>query len=355
MATITYYLKRLVANPPTFTPSDLVEVLDELLNDRVSDIQMASFLTALKLTGMDQSPEYIAAAATRLMLEAKKIDDSQLDPSGYVDIVGTGGDGQNTFNVSTTASIVASGAGVSVCKHGGKASTSASGASDLLSSLGVNLQNVNNLTVPEILKSSKYCFLSAPLFHPALAKIATLRKELGIPSIFNILGPLLNPAPIKARIIGVHSEALGVVFAQAVREINKSVSRPDSRALIVWGCEGLDEISPAGFTKVWELRPSGVIEEYTLHPSDFGLPTHPLSDVKSGTPQENAIIVEQLVNGELPDNHPILDYVLINAAAVAYIDGTASDWKHGVQLATESIKTGKAKSALQDFITASNR
>lgn len=355
MTSITPYLKKLLTKPPTLTPKDLVEVLDELLLDKVSDIQMAAFLTGMNLTGIDQNPEFIAAAAKRMMLEAQKIDPSMVDPEGYVDIVGTGGDGQNTFNVSTTASIVAAGVGINVCKHGGKASTSTSGAGDLLTSLGVNMQNVTYLTAPEILRSSKYCFLFAPVFHPALLKIAGLRRDLGIPSIFNILGPLLNPAPMKARIIGVHSESLGLVFAKAVREINISASRPDSRALIVWGTEGLDEISPAGATKIWELKPSGAIEEYLLHPSDFGLPCHPLSEVRSGTPQENAKVVEQLVNNELPEDHPIYHYVLINTAAVAYVEGIANDWKHGVQLARESLKSGKAKAALQDFINASNK
>lgn len=352
---LTLYLKKLVLRPPTLEPADLVAVLDELLADRASDIQMAAFLSGLRITGLDQSPEFIAAAAKRLMNEAQKIDPVKVDPAGYIDIVGTGGDGQNTFNVSTTASIVAAGIGISVCKHGGKASTSASGAGDLLTSLGVNMANVTNLTAPEILKSSKYCFLFAPVFHPALAKIAVLRKELGIPSIFNILGPLLNPIPLKARIVGVYSEALGNVFAKAIKELNLSAGRPSSRALVVWGCEGLDEISPAGYSKVWELKPSGAIEEYTLHPSDFGLPTHELSTVKSGTPQENAKVVEALVNNELPENHPILDYVLINSAAVAYIDGIANDWKHGVQLARESIKSGRSKSALADFVKASHQ
>lgn len=355
MTSLTPYLKKLLLKPPSITPNDLVEVLDLLLLDQASDIQMASFLTALRLTGLDQYPEFIAAAAKRLMLEAQRIDPAVVDPEGYIDIVGTGGDGQNTFNVSTTASIVGAGIGINICKHGGKASTSASGSGDLLTSLGVNMQNVTNLTAPEILKSSKYCFLFAPVFHPALAKIARLRKELGIPSIFNILGPLLNPAPIKARIIGVYSEALGPVFAKAVAEINISACRPQSRALIVWGNEGLDEISPAGNTTVWELKSTGDIERYTLHPSDFGLPTHPLSEVKSGTPQENAKVVEKLVQGELPDNHPILDYVLINSAAVAYIDGIANDWRHGVQLARNSIKSGRAKAALEAFVNASNK
>lgn len=352
---LTVYLKKLVPTPPTLTPEDVVSVLDLLLKDEATEIQLAAFLAGMRVTGIDHSPAYIAAAAQRLMREAHKIDPAKVDPEGYVDIVGTGGDGQNTFNVSTTASIVAAGIGISVCKHGGKASTSASGAGDLLTSLGVDMANVTNLTAPEILKSSKYCFLFAPVFHPALAKIAPLRKQLGLPSIFNILGPLLNPAPLKARIVGVYSEALGSVFAQAIRQINAAQGRPSSRALVVWGCEGLDEISPAGPTRVWEVKPTGAIEEYTLHPEDFGLPTHALSTVKSGTPQENARVVERLVNNELEENDPILDYVVMNAAAVAYIDGAANDWKHGVELARESVRSGKSKTALADFVKASNQ
>jgi anthranilate phosphoribosyltransferase len=219
----------------------------------------------------------------------------------------------------------------------------------MLGKLGINLFNVTNETAPSIMQQSKFCYLFAPVFHPMMRSLAPLRKELGIPTIFNILGPLLNPAPLRARIIGVYAQQLGLVFAKAVLQLNIMSNMPNSRALIVWGEEGLDEISPAGKTRVWELR-NQQITEYTISSNDFGLPTHALKDVASGTPEENAQIVLKLVNNELPPNHPILDYVLLNTAALAVIDGVAKDWKHGVELARESIISGRAKQALETFV-----
>lgn len=379
---LTPYMNKLIVHPPQLTPQDLVSVLDILIeatktpeDEKNVEIQMAAFLALLRGSGVDHYPQYIAAAAQRLMEAAQKIETPEKIPSledGFVDIVGTGGDSQNTFNVSTTASIVVAGMGIKVCKHGGKASTSTSGAGDLLTCLGINLAKVTNKTAPSVLfpegKVTKpsvenpiYCFLFAPVFHPAMAAISPLRKQLGIPTIFNILGPLLNPVvPIKARIVGVFSESLGEVFAKAVYNINKEFGYPESKFMIVWGTEGLDEISPAGTTKVWVIEGKDedgnpkVVTKY-LHPNDFGLPVHPLDTVRSGTPAENAAIVHKLINNELPENHPILDYVLMNSAALAHVEGTAKDWKHGVELAKESVRSGTAKRALQQFVDQSNK
>ncbi|VVT55204.1 uncharacterized protein SAPINGB_P004479 [Magnusiomyces paraingens] len=355
------YLTKLIVHPPQLTPADLATVLGHILSNSVSTTQVAAFLALLRGSGLDHSPDFIAAAVARMMQAARKLDtlEQDLKDHGFVDIVGTGGDGQNTFNVSTTASIVAAGAGLRVCKHGGKASTSASGAGDLLASLGINLANVTNETAPGILAQSQYCFLFAPVFHPAMATIAPVRKELGVPSIFNILGPLINPAPLCARIVGVYAESLGEVFARAIRATNQQAGRPESRAMVVWGTEGLDEISPAGTTKVWTVNSDPTVSEEDaivtsyLHPNDFGLPVHTLDTVRSGTPQENAAVVDLLVDNKLEENHPVLDYVLMNVAALAYVEGTAQDLKHGVELARESIKSGRAREALDKFASLS--
>lgn len=354
MLNLTPYLKAMLNRPPTLTSNDMVDALNLIIEGDASDIQIAAFLTALRITGIDHSADFIAAAAWRIFQESHKIDRSLISSKGYIDIVGTGGDGKNTFNVSTTSAIVAAGMGLDICKHGGKASTSASGAGDLLVCLGVQTNKVTHVTAPRLMEESKFCFLFAPMFHPIMASLAPLRKTLGIPTIVNILGPLLNPAPLRARIIGVYAENLGQVFAEAVLQINNNNGMPDSSALIVWGEEGLDEISPAGRTKVWQLR-QGKITEYYLHPSDFGLPSHTLEEVASGTPQENAEVVHKLVNNELPDNDAILDYVLMNAAALAVISDEASDWKEGVELAKKSIISGRAKEALEKFTTATQR
>lgn len=340
-----------MAKPPTLTAEELVECLDLMIEGAIPDEQVAVFLTALRMTELDHSAEFIAAASQRVFQESKKIDTTKINSKeGYVDIVGTGGDGKNTFNVSTTAAMVAAGIGIDVCKHGGKASTSASGAGDLLASLGVVMSAVTNETTPEILEKSKFCFLFAPVFHPLMASLAPLRRKMGIPTIFNILGPLLNPVPLRARIVGVYSESLGQVFAEAIRLITQSSGIKGSRALVVWGEEGLDEISPAGRTKVWELKPDGDIVNFWISPADFGLPAHSLEHVASGTPLENAEVVKQLLSNKMKENDPILDYVLMNTAALAVIDGKAESWKDGVKLARDSIESGRAKTALQKFI-----
>ncbi|ODQ65090.1 putative anthranilate phosphoribosyl transferase [Nadsonia fulvescens var. elongata DSM 6958] len=350
---LTPYLKKLVSNSEEFVASDLTAAFSHIIDGSASELQIGAFLTALRMKGLDHSSHIIAAAASVLRGAATTIDSDKVSKAGYVDIVGTGGDGQNTFNVSTTSAIVAAGMGLHICKHGGKASTSSSGAGDLLTSLGIDMANVNAENVPHIITQSNFCFLFAPVFHPVMAKLAPLRKGLGIPTIFNILGPLINPAPLKARIIGVYAKELGLVFAEAVRELDMAQGRSDAQALVVWGNEGLDEISPTGNTTVWRLK-GGNIDTFTLHPSDFGLPTHPLSECGSGTPNENAVIVKKLVNNELEDGHPILDYVLMNAAALAVVEGTAGNWKEGVELARKSISGGAAKKALEDFTKASN-
>lgn len=349
---LTPFLKKLLESPCPLTPADVVAALDVIIAGRADDIQVAAFFTALRITGLDHSAQFIAATATKIFQESHLIDYSKVSSEGYVDIVGTGGDGKNTFNVSTTSAIVAAGIGLPICKHGGKASTSASGAGDLLRKLGVNMFHVTNVTAPEVLQQSQFVFLYAPVFHPMMITVAPLRKALGIPTIFNIMGPLINPAPIKARIIGVYAEKLGQVFAEAVLEMNRAAGRPKSPAFIVWGTEGLDEISPAGKTRVWQLKDEKITDFY-IEPSDFGLNSHPLEDVASGTPEQNAVIVRKLLNNELAENDPILDYVLMNTAALAYIEGTARDFKHGVELARESIRSGKAKEALETFVRLS--
>lgn len=346
------FIKSLLLDPPNLRPEDLALVIKLIIQGVPSDIQVASFLTALRVTGLDHKPDFIAAAASKILEYSDIINPLNVDPHGYVDIVGTGGDGQNTFNVSTSSAIVAAGMGIGVCKHGGKAATSSSGAGDLLSSLGVDLTKVTASTVPEILQKSKFAFLFAPNFHDAMKKVAPIRSELGIPTIFNILGPLLNPAPIRARIIGVYSEALGQVFAEAVLKLDKEKYRK-AKSMIVWGQIGLDEISPIGRTKVWIVDPeTETITSSYLEPKDFDIKEHQISEVASGTPKENADLLIEVLENKFEEGNPIFDYILLNSAALAHISGLARDWKEGKRLAIESIQSGAALKALQDFRNA---
>jgi anthranilate phosphoribosyltransferase len=177
-----------------------------------------------------------------------------------------------------------------------------------------------------------------------MAHVAPVRKELGIRTIFNILGPLCNPADINARIIGVSSYELGIVFAETLQLMGVS------RAMVVCGFEGLDEISPEGKTHVWRLNDQSRLEYFTLEPADFGLSSHPIGEVKSGVPSENAALLLRLLDGELPEGDPILDFVLLNAAALLVCAEKARDWQDGVRLAKESIMSGNARKELDGFV-----
>ncbi|KAK6455314.1 anthranilate phosphoribosyltransferase [Scheffersomyces xylosifermentans] len=351
---LTPYIKSLFLEPPNLTPNDLATVLRYIFKNQPSDIQSASFLTALRLRGLDQESEFISAAVNTVLEFSHIIPAELVDELGYIDIVGTGGDGQNTFNVSTSSAIVAAGMGLPVCKHGGKASTSTSGSGDLLRSLGVNLMNVNEHTTPALVKRSNFCFLFAPAFHPGMGKVANIRGQLGIPTIFNILGPLINPIPIRSRVLGVYSEKLGEAYANAAAILAKE-NKVHKRTMVVYGDVGLDEISPIGTTKIWMIEEDGSINRGELSPRDFGLPEHPLKFVKSGTPQENAEILSHILRQDRDEykishvNHPIVDYILMNSAAVAVVAGAADTWVEGVELAKHSILSGSAMRELEKF------
>ncbi|ORY84797.1 glycosyl transferase family, a/b domain-domain-containing protein [Protomyces lactucae-debilis] len=319
----------------------------QILDPSASPDLIAHFLTKLHETKLDRHPDVIAAAVLVLRDAALKwhIDSTHTRKDAHpvcVDIVGTGGDGHNTYNVSTTAAVVAAGVpGIRVIKHGNKASTSTSGSADVLKSYGCELllqpQHIPSLTSP-------FTFLLASIWHPALARVAPVRKTLTHPTIFNILGPLLNPAPIDARIIGVHSPELGRVFAESFAKLN-----PHGRCMIVCGRERLDELSPAGETDCWIYTPeSGIVQDIQT-PEQFGLSRHPLSSVAGGSPADNATTLAEILDGKREAGDAILDYVLLNCAALLVIAGVTKDKRAAVGLARESIASGRAKQALDTF------
>lgn len=335
-------------------------------------------LTALRLTGLDQQPDTLAYMRSTFLSKTASISLPQRAPpagssfAGFVDMVGTGGDGQDTFNVSTTAMFVAAGIeGLRVCKHGGKASTSSSGSAELLIALGIPLLDVPASSVTPLLTQNRCTFFLAPKFHSAMLPLAPIRASLGFPTIFNILGPLINPARPARGIFGVHSSGIGEMYANTLRLAGME------QFWVVCGQEGLDEISPAGPTDVWELR-DGRMRHFTVSPADFGLPTHPLLHVRCGSAAENAAVVmhmlrsrEPLADAPLPtpltvaSDAPsdalvpvpagvnlgaIRDYTLIQAAALAHVAGYGEgDLKKCVALATDSIASGAALSALREL------
>ncbi|KAI8379522.1 anthranilate phosphoribosyltransferase [Radiomyces spectabilis] len=339
-------LKVLVHEPSQFQPIHAETAIHEIMAGRASHSQISAFLVALRLQQLDADPTIVAACATAMRSHARLIPygDYEHIQGTVVDIVGTGGDGHNTYNVSTTASIVAAGAGAKVAKHGNRAASSKSGSADLMEAQGCHIHKIEPEQVPGILEQSNFCFLFSQIYHPSMKHVAALRKEIGVPTVFNLLGPMSNPAKPARVVVGVHSPQIGSLMANALKLTGVT------EALVVCGAEKLDEISPAGETNFWKVHGSGDITTGTLHPTrDFGLKTHPLSDVKGGDCHENAVILRRLLNGELPENDPILDFVLLNAAALLYMAGIASDYKEGVQKARESILSGNAKRALEAF------
>jgi anthranilate phosphoribosyltransferase len=315
------------------------------------------------------------------------------------DIVGTGGDSHSTFNVSTTASIIAS-PYLLTAKHGNRAQTSMSGSADVLASISPKPPNFSALTadrLPQIYDSTNYAFLFAPNFHPGMKHAASVRRDLGIRTIFNLLGPLANPVDwaIEARVVGVAYQELGPVFAEALKLTGAK------KALVVCGVEDLDEISCAGPTNCWMLkevenpgfrgpateedeeyttsdeeappRTVSKLEEFQLSPADFGLPSHPLSQVYGGKmPMENAAKLMSILRNELPQDDPILDFVVMNTAALLVISGVCEAdrcaageaiqergaggqrWKEGVRKARFCIESGQALRQLEKFIEITN-
>ncbi|KAK2465266.1 hypothetical protein APHAL10511_002620 [Amanita phalloides] len=338
-------LKRLVQTPESFSPNDLKSALEHLFApDVLHPTQIGAFLTALHIHQLERRPDFLAAAASFLREKAVKAVVQDAETNFVVDIVGTGGDGYNLFNVSTTAAVVAAGAGARVIKHGNRASTSPSGSADLLESLDC-LFTAPTPDTPVAIHTIPFTFILAPHYHPTLAVIAPYRKALPFRTIFNVLGPLINPARPKGMVLGVAEPELGFTFARSLFEGGVD------RAFVVCGYEKLDEISCAGPTWVWELR-DGIIKEKTVNPEDFGLSMHPLSSVASGTPKENAASFKTLLTSgnNIPENMiPLLDFVLLNASALLVIAGVAGDFVEGVKLARDSITSGKAWAALVQF------
>ncbi|KAM6494247.1 anthranilate phosphoribosyltransferase, TrpD [Amanita muscaria] len=343
-ATFQPLLKRLVETPESFTPDDLKSALYHLLTPNVvQPAQIGAFLAALRIHRLERRSEFLVAAASALRARAVKAEIQDRETDFVVDIVGTGGDGHNLFNVSTTAAIVAAGAGARVVKHGNRASTSSSGSADLLESLGCSFTapSAASVHIPAI----PFTFMLAPLYHPALATVSPYRKALPFRTMFNLIGPLISPADPRGMVLGVASPEMGPTFARSLLE------RGVDRALVVCGYEKLDEISCAGPTWVWEVH-NGSIEEKTIRPEDFGLPVHPLTSVAGGSAAENAdLFKELLAPGSEFSNRltPFFHFVLLNTSALLVIAGIARDFVHGVELGRESVTSGRAWAAFEQY------
>ncbi|RUP51125.1 anthranilate phosphoribosyltransferase [Jimgerdemannia flammicorona] len=338
-------LKTLIMHPHNFTAEQAHQALHEIMSGLATPAQISAFLVACRLHRKDADPVIIASCGKVMQEHAVHVHfHDQALAEEIVDIVGTGGDGHNTFNVSTTAAIVAAGAGCKVAKHGNRASSSSSGSADFLESYGCALTNVTSDLVPGMIAEHNFCFLFAEKYHPAMKNASKPRREIGVPTIFNILGPMSNPAKPKRSVVGVHSKWVGEFMIEALKLSGAK------RAMVVCGAEGLDEISPAGETFTWTLSEDGQITFTAIHPThDFGLQTHTLDSVRGGGPADNVQTLERLLANELPENNPILDFVLLNAAAVLVVAKKAQTFKEGVEIARAAIIDGRAKAALEGF------
>ena len=330
-------LMQKVATGASLTEEEVKEAFETMMSGVATPVQMAAFLMALRVRG-ETNPQITRAA--RLMRERLLPVEA---PPGAVDIVGTGGDGHNTFNVSTCAAIVAAGAGVPVAKHGNRAVSSLSGASDVLTALGVKI-DVSPIVISRSIAKAGVGFMWAPMHHTAMKHWAAARGELGIRTIFNLLGPLANPAGVRRQVVGVFNTA----WTEPIAEVLKNLGSVHS--WVVHGADGLDEITTTGPTRVTELK-DGTIRTFEVRPQDAGLPPATLEDLKGGDATVNAAAIRDVLGGE---EGPFRDIVVLNAAAALIVGGKATDLRDGAERAARAIDEGAASRALDQLVAITN-
>jgi anthranilate phosphoribosyltransferase len=318
--------------------NEMYEVFSAVMDGKASDVQKAALLVALRMKG--ETADEITGAAMAMRERVTPLD---VDRNVLVDTCGTGGDGRGTFNISTIAALVAAGAGANVAKHGNRAVSSSCGSADLLTELGVNI-DLDARRMSDVLRRAGISFLFAPKLHPAMSAVASVRRELGVRTIFNVLGPLTNPAFAKRQVLGVYSERLVDVVAHVLAALGAE------HALVVHSRDGLDEISVSAATRVCEVR-NGEVRAYELTPEELGLARHSIDDVGGGDTRENARIAREILRGTNGARH---DIVVANAGAALYVAGLAPTIRDGVALASESIATGRAAEKLQQLVAATN-
>ena len=328
-----------LAKKEDLTYDEAEKVMDEIMRGEATPVQMSAYLTALSLKG--ETIDEITASASGMRAHCIKL----LHDMDVLEIVGTGGDGSNSFNISTTASMVISAGGVPVAKHGNRAASSKSGAADVLEALGVKITLTPERSA-KILKKIGICFLFAQNYHIAMKYVAPIRKELGIRTVFNILGPLSNPAGANMELMGVYDEALVVPLAQVMANLGVT------RGMVVFGQDKLDEISMSAPTTVCEIK-DGTFTSYELTPEQFGYARCQKEELVGGTPTENAEITRKILSGD--EKGAKRKAVCLNAGAALYIAGKAESMKAGVKMAEELIDSGAALTKLNQFIEESNR
>jgi anthranilate phosphoribosyltransferase len=324
--------------------------MEAIMSGAATNAQIAAFLTALRMKG--ETVEELIGFAQVMRQKAVKVRTragevvgaTGTDREMLIDTAGTGGDASGTFNVSTATAFVVAGAGLKVAKHGNRSVSSLCGSADVVETLGINIELPPG-KVGRCVDEVGIGFLYAPLLHTAMKHVMAARREMGIRTVFNMLGPLTNPAGANAQIIGVYSDALTEPLARVLAELGTL------RAFVVHGADGLDEISNTGPSHISEVH-EGVVRSSTVRPEDFGLPRSTIQDLRGGDRAENALIIRQVLAGEAG---PRRDIVLMNAAAALVVGGTARDFREGVTLAAQSIDSGAAAAKLAGLIALSQR
>ena len=330
-----------IVNKEYLTYDDAYTVMNEIMSGGTTATQNAAFLAALSTkSARAETTDEIAGCAAAMRAHATKVETGM----EVFEIVGTGGDNAGSFNISTTSALVAAAGGMKVAKHGNRAASSQCGTADCLEALGVNIQQSPARCV-ELLQDVGMCFLFAQKYHTSMKYVGAIRRELGFRTVFNILGPLTNPAAPSMPLLGVYDEYLAEPLAQVLIDLGVK------RGMVVYGQDKLDEISLSAPTTVCEIR-DGWFKSYTITPEEFGLERCAKADLVGGTPEENAAITRAILRGEAG---PERNAVLMNAGAALYIGGKAETMQDGIALAAKLIDSGKALGTLNKLVEVSNR
>ncbi len=313
-------------------PDEAAAALETIMSGDATPAQIGAFLAGMRAHG--ETPEIVAACWAVMERHAEPI-----AAGNVVDLCGTGGDGADTFNVSTAAALVVAGAGARVAKHGNRAASSRCGSADLLEALGARI-DLGGEAVARVIEGCGFGFLFAQRFHPAMRHVGGPRRELGTRTIFNVLGPISNPARPRAQLTGVGSAEIGPLFAEAFR------IRGLDRAVVVHSADGLDEISPAAATHAWILE-GGALREEELTPDTFGMEGGSLEDVAGGSPEENAETLRAVLAGQ---GGPVADFVTLNAGAGCWVAGLADSFAEGAALAREAVASGRARAVAESYV-----
>ena len=331
-----------IVNKEDLTYDEAYQVINEIMSGETTPTQNAAFLSALSTKSTKaETIDEITGCAAAMRDHALKFDGEGRE---LLEIVGTGGDNSNSFNISTTSAFVIAASGILVSKHGNRAASSLSGTADCLESLGANI-SLEPDKCKELLDNSGFCFFFAQKYHTSMKYVGPIRKELGFRTVFNILGPLTNPACPQYHLLGVYDSVLLEPVAEVLMKLGSK------RGMVVFGTDKLDEISLSAPTAVCEYK-DGWMKNYTITPEQFGFERCTKADLLGGTPEENAAITRGILSGEIKGHKR--NAVLLNAGAAIYIGGKANSMKEGILLAEELIDSGKAAEALEKFIKISN-